>query len=141
MNRKVIPFEAWHLDWLEQSGLPEGGWIALDAAQRKALEAYANWTGVVGNEIVACGGTVQIWPGRHSAWAYLNKKSGEHMLFITRAARDCLAKVKGRIEMTVRVGFDEGYRWASLLGFYVEQPWLAAYGPDGEPHTGFVRFN
>jgi hypothetical protein len=139
--RKVVPFEAWHLDWLEQAGLPEGGWIALSREQRKELEGHANWTAVVGEEIICCGGTVEIWPGRHSAWAYLNKSSAPHMLFVTRAARVALAKVKGRIEMTVRIGFDEGRRWAFLLGFHVETPHLSAYGPQGEAHTGFVRFN
>lgn len=141
MIRKVVPFEAWHLDWIEQSGLPQGGWISTDAGQRKALEGHANWTAVVDCEIVACGGTVEIWRGRHSAWAYLNKASAPHMLFITRAAKAALAKVKGRIEMTTRIGFDEGRRWAFMLGFHVENPCLPAFGPDGEAHASYVRYS
>jgi hypothetical protein len=62
------------------------------------------------------------------------------MLFITRAARDCLAKVKGRIEMSVKYGFHTGERWAYMLGFDFEAK-LKRYGPEGEDHNGFVRFN
>lgn len=141
MIRSVVPFQRWHLEMLEENGVAEGEVVKLPNDILAALEQQGSWTFAVDGEPMMCGGTVQIWPGRSTAWAFISKKAGPHLLFLTRGARDCLAKVKGRIEMTVRIGFDEGRRWAALLGFYVETPYLSAYGPEGEPHTAFVRFN
>jgi hypothetical protein len=52
-----------------------------------------------------------------------------------------LAMVKGRLELTVRFDFDEGHRWAKMLGFKVETPVMPFYGPEGEPHSMYVRIN
>lgn len=61
------------------------------------------------------------------------------MLRALRAMDANLAKIRGRIEMTVRADFTKGQRWAQLLGFSVETPVLKNYGPLGEDHTGYVR--
>lgn len=136
------PFRAWHVDWIEQSGLPTGGWLRLSPEALQAIEKHPSWTAIDENgEPVACGGLVQIWPGRHSAWMYLNDASAPHMLAITHYALDCLATVKGRLELTVRVDFDAGHRWARMLGFSVETPVMPFYGPEGEAHSMYIRVN
>lgn len=88
-----------------------------------------------------CGGTLQHWPGRHMAWALIDAKAAPHMLFVTRATRKFFGNVSGRIEFTVRCDFPAGHKFAKLLGFEVETPLLKAYGPEGEDHVGYVRFN
>jgi hypothetical protein len=105
------------------------------------MERNNSWTGVVDGRPVACAGFMPQWPGRTIAWAYLNANSGPHMLFVTRAVRKALDKVKGRIEFAVRRDFDAGHRWARLLGFDVETYVMKAYGPDGEDVTSYVRHN
>ena len=137
LTRKVVPFRRWHLQWLYEDE------VRHDVATQMAMEKDDSWTLVVNGDPVACGGTMQQWPGRYIAWMYLNSKTGPHMRFITRAVRKHLDGVKGRVEFTVVRGFEQGYKWAKMLGFEVENPpgILKAYGPLGEDHVAYVRFN
>ena len=141
MTLSVVPYKAWYLKWLQDKGAAEGGGLRFTEDQMWALEDHPGWVALNGETPIAAGGVVRIWPGRWSAWAFLPKDSGPHMLFITRAARECLKTVKGRIEMTSQCEFNPGHRWARLLGFALETPRMEKYGPDGEAHTSYVRIN
>jgi hypothetical protein len=90
---------------------------------------------------VAAGGTIELWPGRHLAWAMLPSFSGPHMLTVTRTAQQLIRAPRGRVEMVVLRSFELGHRWAKMLGFEVETPVLRQYAPDGSDFTGYVRFN
>jgi hypothetical protein len=137
MVRAIVPFRRWHIGWL-QTDEP-----TLDEAALPVLEQQNSWTAVVDGEPVACGGTIEQWKGRHVAWTYMSPRSGRHMSFITRAVLRNLATIAGRIELTVRRDFEQGHRWARILGFAVENPpgILAGFGPMGEDHVSYVRFN
>jgi len=140
MDRRVVPYKAWHLRWLQELGAAEGGGLEFSEMQRWALQKEIGLTVFAGEQPVACGGVVKVWQGRYAAWAYLPQISAAHMLFVTRAALSLLGSVQGRIEMTVREGFAEGVRWARILGFEYEATY-PKYGPDGALHFGYVRFN
>lgn len=133
----VSPFKCWHIDWLESV---EPGTLLLDALAH--MEA-GNARTVLTDDGVAlmCGGTLQQWPGRHTAWALFDKKAAPHMLAITRATCKFFGEVQGRIEFTVRCDFAAGHKFAKLLGFEVETPLMRMYGPEGEDHVGYVRVN
>ena len=137
MDYRTVPFKRWHMAWLAEGGAP----IPLDVDALMMLEGQNSWTIVVDGAPMACGGTMQQWPGRHTGWAYLNPNTGRHMAAVTRRAKALLDEVKGRIEITVRCDFEPGHRWARMLGFEVETPEMKGYGPEGESHTGYVRFN
>ncbi len=138
-SRAIVPFRRWHLAWLIGDGKAMGG-VVMDTSTLMSLETQNSWTAVVDGGPVACGGTIQQWPGRHTAWAYLPARSGPHMRMITLAAGKTLAKPQGRIEITVRSDFAAGHRWAQMLGLEREAL-FRAYGPEGEDHVGYVRFN
>jgi hypothetical protein len=138
--RKIVPFKRWHYTWLGPAA--EGAEaIPVSAETLALLEGARSWTAMVDGEVIGCGGTIQQWPGRHTAWAYFSYLSGPHMGWATRAVRRGLAEVQGRIEFTVRADFEAGHRWARLLGFAVETPRLVAFGPTGEDHVGYTRHN
>lgn len=113
----------------------------MSGAVLAVLEQCNSWTIFADDEVVACGGTLEMWPGRHTAWMQLNAFSAKHMLFITRATLAVLQKLEGRIELTVQRDFRAGHKWAHMLGFCIETMDMLRYGPDGETHTGYVRFN
>lgn len=139
---EAVPFLAWHLELLlmdgdaESMGLPE-----FDLATLKYMESQNAKTLLIDNRVVLCGGTMELWPRRHQCWAYLNARTGKYMLRTTRGAKRIIDAAQGRIEATVRVDFEPGHRWMRLLGFKVETPVLARFGPDGRDHVGYVKFN
>lgn len=141
-RRLVVPFKPWHYEWLANSGPASDRYTIkqIDAIAAQ-LQAQNSWTGVVDGDPVVCAGTFEQWPGRHIAWAYLAHDTGPHMLWITREVKKALVRVEGRVELTVRSDFPAGMKWAELLGFEVETPRLKRFGPSGEDHVGFVRFN
>jgi hypothetical protein len=129
------------MPWLLEQGAAEGASMPYDVDTLMTLEKQNSWSAVVDGKPIACGGTICHWPGRHQAWMYMTPQTSGHMRFITRAVQSGLEKVKGRIEFTVRADFPQGQRWAEMLGFGVETPCLKGYGPQGEDHIGYTRFN
>ena len=141
--RQVVPFKRYHYRWLTEriAAADIGMGVDLSDSILVDLEKQNSWTGVVDGEPLVCAGTMLQWPGRHAAWAYLGNDTAPHMLWITKETLVRLDAVKGRIELTVRCDFPAGHRWAKMLGFKVETPRMEAYGPGGEAHTAYVRFN
>lgn len=133
LERMVVPFRSWHMEWINAAYVIDGTELAR--------EVHNSWTGVVHGSPIACAGTVTHWPGRHYAWAVLGSSTAPHMRWITREVLRRLDELKGRIEMTVLVDFKAGHRWAKMLGFEVETPCMKGYGPVGESHAMYVRFN
>jgi len=137
----VSRFQRWHLEHLRTDAIEEQTYTH-DPEMLRAMEQSPNtWTVVAEGEPVACGGTLELWPGRHLAWGILGDAAKRHVLAVSRVARDVVSRVPGRVECTVRSDFIPGQRWAKLLGFSVETPCLAHFGPLGENHVGFVRVN
>jgi hypothetical protein len=141
LDRRVVPFKAWHYDWLRSTEAAEGPLMRIDDRLLRELEGQNWWTGVVDGAPIVCAGTMQQWPGRHLAFAYVAKGTLPHLPWISEQVMKNLAGLKGRIEFTVRADFAAGLRWAKRLGFEVETPVLKAFGPQGEDHVGFVRIN
>lgn len=141
MDRRIVPFKRWHYKWLTAVESAESLKFRLDERLLAEIEREYTRTWIVDGNPVCCAGLVQQWPGRHTAWAYLVRGTLPHMSWITPTARELIGAKPGRVEFTVRVDFPAGQRWARQLGFKVETPLLKAYGPEGEDHIGFVRFN
>lgn len=142
-TRVVVPFKAWHFGAITRaSPVSDGskvGW--LSPTQLEYMERGNSRTGFVDGEAIGCAGLVEQWPGRYVAWTYLRLDAGKHMRWVTREVCKGLNSQIGRLEMTVRADFPQGQRWAEMLGFHVEAPLLKEYGPEGEDHVGYVRFN
>jgi hypothetical protein len=143
MIRTVAPFKRFHYEWLTSrvAAADVGLGVELSGEVLAQLEAQNSWTGAIDGVPIVCAGTMLQWPGRHAAWAYLGDDTAPHMLWITKETLARLDAVKGRIEATVRCDFSAGHRWAKMLGFKVETPLMERFGPGGEDHTGYVRFN
>jgi hypothetical protein len=93
------------------------------------------FSGIDGNKVVGASGFVPQWEGRMIAWALLSPKIPK-MAWVQIARKTKLEMVKHlangtrRIEATVPVGFDQGIRYAELLGFKREAL-MKSYQPDG----------
>lgn len=141
MDRRIVPFRHWHYEWLTVKEAAEGLKFRLDSRLLVQIEQQYSWSWIVDGQPVACAGLVEQWRGRYTGWAYVARGTLRHMPWITPTAEALIAAKPGRVEFTVRVDFPAGQRWARLLGFHVETPLLKKYGPEGEDHIGYVRFN
>lgn len=145
MQFEIVPFEAWHMEVLGQIEAADGSRsiTELNPAVLPILEKHNSWS-LVSNrgEVVACGGTVEEWPGRHAGWLYFTPRTSQHMIRLYRLVKFFLSDVRGRIEATVLVEFEPGHRFVRMLGFEVENPpgLLKRYDPDGRDHIAYVRF-
>lgn len=136
----VVPYKPEHLvsmvlqpsqQYLQRYITPE---VAESVAHHQAF------SGLVGDEVVGCAGVIKVWEGRGIAWAYLSHRSGPHMVAITRAVKRFL-DVCGlrRVEMAVDLEFEDGHRWANMLGFRLEAGRMAAYRSDGGTCSLYAR--
>lgn len=139
---QMKPFQAQDHDELKRlGGEGIGGHLDMAPEMLKFMATHPSWTLFYNGNPVCAGGYVPLWPGRYLGWAFLNTLTPKHMLPITRYSRKVMALPVGRVEISVRSDFAPGQRWAELLGFKIETPLLRAYGPKGEDHIGYVRFN
>jgi len=121
------------------AGDSEGGFFMPDTFTLKYMEdSPNNWTLLLDDTPLLCGGTLPQWPGREMSWAFLNKHSGPHMTAVVREARRIIRRPQCRIDMTVRKDFVAGHKFARILGYRVETPLMESYGPEGESHVGYV---
>lgn len=132
---KVVAFAPSHLATLNlQSAQAYFGQQLADAEYGRSLvESGPCFTALDGNTVLACAGVHEIWDNRAMAWALISQSAGRHMVSIHRAVRGFLMQAKyRRIEATVDAGFEEGRRWAQMLGFVCETPQpMRAYTPAG----------
>lgn len=137
---KVIPFEAPHVELLDEQEQSKHLAGFISAADVRALKNDYAYTVVADGQVLLCGGVVPVWPGRGHGWCYLSRDSGRHLVAITRAVRRFLDMVPFvRIEMTVDCSFDAGHRWAHMLGFRCEAERMTAYGPDDRDYALYAR--
>jgi hypothetical protein len=132
----VIPFRAVHATGMTIQ-VAQQGEATLDAVVLEKLgDAF---TITVGDRPIASIGRVKMWNGRFELWAMLSDEASAHMFKITRVAQRLLQLCEGRLEVIVRSDFEQGHRWAKLLGFgfhHHEERFL----PNGSDADIYVRF-
>ena len=94
-----------------------------------------------GGERLAVGGWIEITPYRALLWAYLHKDIKHKLTFVHKEACCTIACLPyRRLELEVDRTFEQGHRWAKLLGFEVETERARYYRPDGKDATIYVRY-
>lgn len=89
---------------------------------------------------VAAAGIIHMHSHCALGWAMLGAEAGPYLRNITKAVRKALDEsYYPRIEMRVICDFEEGHRWAKLLGFTVEAPLMRSSGARGEDETLYAR--
>lgn len=113
----------------------------ITPAHLAALAAMPHsYTALTAGQPIACGGVVELWPGRAEAWAVLGDTCRKDFVALHNAARRLLDFVEvRRIEAVVAVGFVAGHRWLQALGFRMEAPRMLRYGWDGLDYSLYAR--
>lgn len=129
----IVPFQPEHLSqlMLQPSQVYMQPMLANTLYGKYLFDAGPAYSCVIDDMVLACAGLIPQWENRTMAWALIASEAGKHFVSIHRAVKRTFAMHPyRRIETTVNVGFEEGYRWANLLGFEREGL-MRKYLPDG----------
>lgn len=128
------PFRAGHLETMRPQSAQAHEHAALvmsgGASLLEDFIALSAWDGVT---CIGCAGCIPIRPHRAVGWILLSDRAAPHMLAIARKVRRVFAASQyKRIEITVAASFDQGHRFARLVGARREtlEP-MRFYGADG----------
>ena len=98
------------------------------------------YTLIDGDEIVGCGGVVEIWKDRGMAWTLISENIGKRFVGLHRVVTRFLDTSKfKRVEMYVDYDFIEAHRWATMLGFTLEAEQMLAFLPNGKSASLYAR--
>lgn len=145
MSIKLIEFKAEHIRYVFEnvfepiSGTPEQreAWI-----QQREAEG-TSYTGIVDDQIVACGGVSILWPGVADAWISVRKDANGYARAILECTRMMLDVLRDshelrRIHAYVRMDFERGVKFAHKVGFEIESR-MKMFMPDGADCYMMVR--
>lgn len=106
---------------------------------RQLADSPFAFTGLVGDEVIACAGVHELWENRGVAWALLSENAGPHFRSIHRAVSGFLTQAPWRrVEMMVEAGFEQAHRWAQMLGMQ-QEGLMRAYSPTGTDYFIYAR--
>lgn len=136
---EVKPFKRDHMSlFIEQEGLP-----AHDAVLTPDMYDHLESNGYTmfdGDKILACAGVLEYHEQRGLLWSYIASDIGTRMLALTRAVERYLSLLSyNRLEMDVACDFEQGHRWAEMLGFKLECERRVAYDPEGNDYALYAR--
>ncbi|MDH4186782.1 MAG: hypothetical protein OEV08_07285 [Nitrospira sp.] len=136
-----MPFEAWHLRYLELQPSQAAHATHLTQQHGEALVvAGPAFTAFVGMEVIACAGVMEIWPGRAQVWSLLSWRMPTYYRDVHRAVKKFLrGYTVRRLECVVDPRHAEAVRWAKHLGFTYEST-MPGYTPLGDTQAMYVRF-
>ena len=128
----VIPFKAehfWAID-VQPAQAYVRDIVAPDYVE--SLEKYDSYTMVSGDKLLCCFGFIELYPTRAIMWGYLSATCGQYMTGITRIAHRLIAGLPHqRIEIEVDCEFEEGHKWARIMGFELEVERMRCFRMDG----------
>lgn len=138
----VVPFMPIHLEGVVLHQYM-GEWqdYLEDPEYANILMTGPAYTGIANGKVIICSGVVKVGLHRYAAWALLSEDSKDYMLQITRAVKDFLKENDmPRVETHVLRDFDQGHRWAKMLGFENETPnGMRKYGDNGKTYDLYAR--
>ena len=136
----VIPFKAEHFWAIEVQ--PAQAYVRnyVTPEAIATLEGHNSFTYVNKGKPLACFGWVPLYSHRASAWAYISKDAGPCFIEMTRIAKRLFKSLQfKRIEFEVDCEFEQGHRWARILGFKLEAERLRGYRMDGGDSAVYAR--
>jgi hypothetical protein len=130
---QVIPFEAKH--FYEIDVQPAQAYVRdyVTPEHIKSLEGLNSYAAIDENgKLLMCFGFIEIFPTRALMWGFLSATCGNHMTALTRIGKRLLeALPHNRVEIEVDCEFEQGHRWARVLGFELEIMRLKCWRLDG----------
>lgn len=136
----VVPYKKEHMAALKLQSAQLCNLDWMPEGQAALLEGKTSFTALDGSEVLACAGHLEFWEGRVALWAFMAENIGNRFLAVHRSVKRYIDMLDcRRIEIEVAITFTQGHRWASMLGFQVENPRMHRYFPDGTDAVLYTR--
>lgn len=129
------PFTSGHLRYLAPQPLQRYDHaILLNTEYAGIVDRNFGLSAWAGSVCVGAAGVVEIFAHRAVGWAILSNDAAPYMLPITRKCRQVIKGLQyRRIEIAVRADFQDGQKFAQLLGMTLETPEpMRGHGATGE---------
>ena len=137
---KNVPFKKEHLQFLLSQKLNIPVKESFNNGIAEGLERTKSETIMCDDVPMACGGVVEIWPGRGQIWCLFSEDSKNKFLPVFRGIKKFIDSCDfDRMELSVPIGLEVGARRAQMLGFEVECPLAKKFLPGGIDCTLFSR--
>jgi hypothetical protein len=137
---EVVPFKAEHMRRMALQKAQEGNLAWMAPEHLDLMEGMDSYTLLDGEEVLVCGGVLEMWPGRGVCWTFLSGSIGRRFLRVHGYVKRALETYGyNRLECEVDCRFEQGHRWAKAMGFEVEVPRARNYFPDGSDATLYVK--
>lgn len=136
----IVPFKSWHLEKMVVQPAQRALLDNISFEILKTLEQTDAFTAMEGDDVLACAGFMEFYPGRGEGWSYLSANIKPHMVEVVRAIKRYLDMHPcRRQEITVDADFPEGHRMAKILGFTLEAPRMRCYDLAGRDRALYAR--
>src|SRR5262245_31221646 len=88
---EIVPFKAWHLEWLNLQQSQAFLSPLLTRQYGQALEA-AGWcfSAFAGKNVIACAGVVWFWEGRAQVWSLMSDEMPKYRKSVHKAVKHFL---------------------------------------------------
>lgn len=136
----VVPFQSEHFWAIEPQ--PAQAYVAKYVSREMidGLQAQNSFTYLNAGRPMMCFGWIPLYAHRASVWAYISKDAGSCFVAITRIAKNLFKDLRfRRLEFEVDCEFEQGHRWARMLGFTLEAERLRGYRMDGGDSAVYAR--
>lgn len=137
----VVPFEAKHLRalLLQESQIFMQPFLQDKTYGLSLEKGGPAFSAIVDGEIIAALGVIPQWKHRAIAWGLIGDEAPRHFIALHKAVSRFLRMTEyRRIETSVSTDFEEGHRWARMLGF-VNEGTMRAFTPDGRDCDLYAR--
>jgi len=139
---QLVDYQPWHLWEIDVQPAQKKQHDLLRPGVPESLVNYPCYS-VLSDDgrVLGVGGLIHCWDGRGSVWSYLARDLGNQFVTCHRAAQALVNSVDyPRLEMSVAIDHDDGHRWAQMLGFKCETPFMEKYFPYEYGHAAmYVR--
>lgn len=140
---KLRKFYAADLSILDVQATQTHEIVAMPRFVASVYEARSTPAATVYDEegVIACLGLLPLGERKALSWAFLGARAGQHLLGLTRLVlRTIAASDFQRVEATVISGFNEGHRWAKMLGYELETPaGMKNYDSSGNTYYQYAK--
>lgn len=132
----VVPFISTHLEGfdLQEDQIFMNKYMMDPDYIKQIGELSEAYSGIIDGKVYAVAGVFKPHDHLGMVWALLSKDANMYLTSITKRIKSWLdAETTPRLETAVRRDFEQGHRWAKMLGFVNETPeyGMKKYGIDG----------